>query len=325
MKISRELKTGIVAVIAIAIFVYGFNFLKGKNIFSKQDTYYAIYPQVSGIVEANPVQVNGFKVGRVNKIELLDTTGRLLVTISISDEKLKIKKGTTARIVSSDLLGAKAIELIMSNSSEYAKDGDTLMAETEASLQETVNATVKPLKDKAEKLIGSIDSIITVAQTVLNKSSQDNIIKSFDNIKHTLETFDKTAVRLDNMVASEQSKISNIFSKVEAISTNLANNSDKISNVIKNFSSISDTLAKANIAKTIDKASNALAQVSDVMEKINKGQGSAGLLVNDTKLYNNLAAASGSLDSLMKDMELYPWRYFSLYGKKKRTRNNIRS
>ena len=320
MKISRELKTGIVAVIAIAIFVYGFNFLKGKNIFSKQDTYYAIYPQVSGIVEANPVQVNGFKVGRVNKIELLDTTGRLLVTISISDEKLKIKKGTTARIVSSDLLGAKAIELIMSNSSEYAKDGDTLMAETEASLQETVNATVKPLKDKAEKLIGSIDSIITVAQTVLNKSSQDNIIKSFDNIKHTLETFDKTAVRLDNMVASEQSKISNIFSKVEAISTNLANNSDKISNVIKNFSSISDTLAKANIAKTIDKASNALAQVSDVMEKINKGQGSAGLLVNDTKLYNNLAAASGSLDSLMKDMELYPWRYFSLYGKKKRTR-----
>jgi phospholipid/cholesterol/gamma-HCH transport system substrate-binding protein len=320
MKISRELKTGIVAVIAIAIFVYGFNFLKGKNIFSKQDTYYAIYPQVSGIVEANPVQVNGFKVGRVNKIELLDTTGRLLVTISISDEKLKIKKGTTARIVSSDLLGAKAIELIMSNSSEYAKDGDTLMAETEASLQETVNATVKPLKDKAEKLIGSIDSIITVAQTVLNKSSQDNIIKSFDNIKHTLETFDKTAVRLDNMVASEQSKISNIFSKVEAISTNLANNSDKISNVIKNFSSISDTLAKANIAKTIDKASNALAQVSDVMEKINKGQGSAGLLVNDTKLYNNLTAASGSLDSLMKDMELYPWRYFSLYGKKKRTR-----
>ncbi|HET7819198.1 MAG TPA: MlaD family protein [Bacteroidia bacterium] len=320
MKISRELKTGIVAVIAIAIFVYGFNFLKGKNIFSKQDTYYAIYPQVSGIVEANPVQVNGFKVGRVNKIELLDTTGRLLVTISISDEKLKIKKGTTARIVSSDLLGAKAIELIMSNSSEYAKDGDTLMAETEASLQETVNATVKPLKDKAEKLIGSIDSIITVAQTVLNKSSQDNIIKSFDNIKHTLETFDKTAVRLDNMVASEQSKISNIFSKVEAISTNLANNSDKISNVIKNFSSISDTLAKANIAKTIDKASNALAQVSDIMEKINKGQGSAGLLVNDTKLYNNLTAASGSLDSLMKDMELYPWRYFSLYGKKKRTR-----
>ena len=320
MKLSREVKTGILVVVAIAIFVYGFNFLKGKNIFSIQYTYYAIYPQVSGIVEANPVQVNGFKVGRVNKIELLDTTGRLLVTISISDEKLKIKKGTTARIVSSDLLGAKAIELIMSNSSEYAKDGDTLMAETEASLQETVNATVKPLKDKAEKLIGSIDSIITVAQTVLNKSSQDNIIKSFDNIKHTLETFDKTAVRLDNMVASEQSKISNIFSKVEAISTNLANNSDKISNVIKNFSSISDTLAKANIAKTIDKASNALAQVSDVMEKINKGQGSAGLLVNDTKLYNNLAAASGSLDSLMKDMELYPWRYFSLYGKKKRTR-----
>jgi phospholipid/cholesterol/gamma-HCH transport system substrate-binding protein len=158
----------------------------------------------------------------------------------------------------------------------------------------------------------------------LNKSSQDNIIKSFDNIKHTLETFDKTAVRLDNLVASEQAKISNIFSKVEIISTNLANNSDKITNAIKNFSTLSDTLAKANIAQTINKANMALAQVSDVMEKINKGKGSAGLLVNDPTLYNNLTAASGSLDSLMNDMEKYPWRYFSLYGKKKRTKQPIK-
>ena len=116
MKLSKELKTGILVVITIGVFIYGFNFLKGTDIFSSRDTYYAVYPQISGIVEANPVQVNGFKVGRIKKIELLDTSGRLLVTMSISDKRLRITKGTVARIVSSDLLGAKAIELALGNS-----------------------------------------------------------------------------------------------------------------------------------------------------------------------------------------------------------------
>ncbi len=317
MKISKEVKTGILVVIAIALCVYGFNFLKGKDIFSSRDIYYAVYPQVGGIVEANPVQLNGFKVGRVKKIELLDSTGRLLVTMAISDQNLRIKKGTVARIVSSDLLGAKAIELVMGNSVEYVKDGDTLTSDIEASLQESVNASVKPLKDKAEKLIGSIDSIMVVVQAVLDKTTRDNLSQSFDNIKHALETFDRTAMRLDTMIASERYKISNIFSKVESISTNLANNNDKISDAIRNFASISDTLAKANLTKTIENANNALGQASSVMEKINKGEGTAGLLVHDRKLYDNLTAASGSLDSLLKDMNDHPKRYFSVFGRDK--------
>lgn len=321
MKLSKEIKTGILVIITIALFVYGFNFLKGKDIFSSRDIYYAVYPQVGGIVESNPVQINGFKIGRIKKIELLDnTSGHLIVTLAISDQKIKITKGTVARIVSSDLLGAKAIELIPGKSSDYLKDGDTLMSDIEASLQESVNASVKPLKDKAEKLIGSIDSILVVVQAVLDKATRENLSKSFDNIKHALETFDRTAMRLDTLIASERYKISTIFSKVESISTNLANNNEKISLAIKNFASISDTLAKANLSKTIENANSALSSVSSVMEKINKGEGSAGLLVKDDKLYKNLTAASGSLDSLLKDMEVNPWRYFSLRGKRHRTK-----
>ena len=317
MKISKEIKTGIVVIISIALLVYGFNFLKGKDIFSSRDIYYAVYPQVSGLVEANPVQVNGFKVGRIKKIELLDTTGRLIVTLAISDDKLRIHKGTVARIVSTGLMGDKAIQLIMGNSSQFAKDGDTLISDIEASLQEAVEMQVKPLKDKAEKLISSIDSIMTVVQAVLDKTTRENLSKSFDNIKHALETFDRTAMRLDTMIASERSKISSIFSKVESISTNLANNNDKISEAIRNFSAISDTLAKANLTKTIENANSALGQVSNVMEKINKGEGSAGMLVHDKKLYDNLTAASGSLDSLLKDMNDHPKRYFSVFGRDK--------
>jgi phospholipid/cholesterol/gamma-HCH transport system substrate-binding protein len=319
MKISKEVKTGILVVVTIGIFVYGFNFLKGKDIFSSREIYYAVYPNISGIVEANPVQINGFKVGRIKKIELLDTTGRLLVTMAISDQNLRVTKGTVARIVSSDLLGAKAIELVLGKSNGFAKDGDTLTSEIDPSLQKSVEGAIKPLKDKAEKLIASIDSIMLVVQAVFDKNTRDNLSKSFDNIKHALETFDRTSMRLDTMIASERYKISVIFSKVETITTTLAANSENISAAIKNFSAISDTLAKAHLAQTIESANSALASVSNVMDKINKGEGSAGMLVKDDKLYKNLSSASASLDSLVKDMEVNPWRYISLRGKRHRT------
>jgi phospholipid/cholesterol/gamma-HCH transport system substrate-binding protein len=320
MKISKEVKTGIVVVIAIALFVYGFNFMKGKNVFSSRDIYYSVYSNASGIVESNPVQINGFKVGRVKKVDLLDATGQIIVTMAISDGEVRIPKGTVAKIVSPEFLGGKAIELILGNSDESAQDGDTLTSQIDPSLQESVNSTIKPLKDKAEKLIGSIDSIMLVVQAVLDKNTRENLAKSFDNIKHALETFDRAALRLDTMILQEKYKISSIFSKVDLIATNLANNNDKISNALQNFSAISDTLAKANLAKTIENANNALSGVASIMEKINKGEGTAGLLIKDEKLYRNLTAASASVDSLVKDMEVNPWRYISIRGKRHRTK-----
>lgn len=317
MKISKEVKTGMLVLITIAIFIFGFNFLKGKNIFSSRDIYYAVYSNSSGIVEANPVQVNGFKVGRVKTIELLDTTGRLLVTMAISDENFKIPKGTVAKIVSPEFLGGKAIELILGKSNEYFKDGDTLISQIDLSLQESVNATIRPLKDKAEKLIGSIDSILTGMQSVFDKNTRSNLNKSFESIKNALQTFDRTVMRLDTMVASESDKISNVFSQIESLTATLASNNDKISSAIKNFSAISDSLAKANLSRTIENANSALLSVSKVMEKINKGEGSIGLLVNDEKLYKNLTSASGSLDSLLQDIEAHPKRYFSVFGRDK--------
>src|SRR5665213_2087248 len=155
MKFSKEIKAGILVVVSIAVFIFGFNFLKGKNFFSERRVFYAIYPNVAGIVEANPVQLNGFKVGRVKDIQLLGNNGKIIITIAISDTKLNIPKNTVAKIVSSTLLGDKAIQLIPSDSKEFANDGDTLIGSVEESLQASVNATVQPLKIKAEKLIGS--------------------------------------------------------------------------------------------------------------------------------------------------------------------------
>jgi phospholipid/cholesterol/gamma-HCH transport system substrate-binding protein len=322
MKISREIKTGILVVASIAIFIYGFNFLKGKDIFSSRRIYYVVYPEVAGLTESNPVEMNGLKVGKVKDIQLYDTSGRIIVAIAITDKKLQIPKSSVAKIISSDLLGAKAVQIIKSNEKKMTNDGDTLFGIVESSLQESVNATIKPLKDKAEKLIGAIDSIITTIQTVMDKNARENLNKSFDNIRHALETFDKTSMRIDTLFASERYRISSIFSKVESISTNIANNNDNISKAIKNFSSISDTIAKSNISKTLANANSALNQFSGVMEKINKGESTVGMLLHDDKLYKNLNSSSSSLDSLLKDMNENPWRYFSLYGKRKRTKKH---
>lgn len=322
MKISKEIKTGILVVIAIAIFIYGFNFLKGKDIFSNQRMYYAIYPEVAGLVEANPVQMNGLKIGRIKSIQLYDNTGKIIVTMAITNKKFNIPKSSVAKIISQDLLGAKAVQIITSNEKDYAPEGDTLIGIVETSLQESVNATVKPLKDKAEKLISSIDSIIVTIQTVMDKNGRENLEKSFESIKHALETFDKTSMRLDTLISSERNKLSIIFSNVQSISSNLASNNEKISEVIKNFAAISDSISKANFSHTIANTNRALSEFSGVLEKINKGEGSAGLLLRDDKLYKNLNSASGSLDSLLKDMDENPWRYFSLYSKKKRTKKH---
>ena len=318
MKISKELKTGILVVITIGLFVYGFNFLKGKDLFSSREIYYAVYPNISGIGEGNPVQVNGFKIGRVKKIELLDSTSaRVLVTMAISEQKLRITKGTVARIVNSSMLGDKAIELELGKSTALAPDGDTLISATAPTLEAQVQGAIGPLKEKAEKLIASIDTILGVVQAVLDKDARENLSKSFDNIKHALETFDRTSMRLDTMIAEEKGKLSVIFSKVQSISTNLANNNDTIAAAIQNFSAISNTLAKANLARTIESADSALSSVARIMDKINRGEGSAGLLVNDQKLYNNLNAASASMDSLLKDIKLYPGDYAPLKWRNK--------
>ncbi|MFH1005116.1 MAG: MlaD family protein [Bacteroidota bacterium] len=318
MKLSKEIKTGILVAISIGILIYGFNFLKGKNLFIKKNFYYAVYPSVGGLVIANPIQVNGFKVGHVQEMRFFDSGGRIIVTMNITDSDLKIKKGSVAKIVSSDLLGSKAVDIILGQSNETLKSGDTLMSDIEASLQQQVDATVRPLKEKAQKLIESIDSILTVVHAVLGKNTRENLNKSFESVRHAIETFDKTSMRLDTLIATERHRISNIFSKIESISTNLANNNEKISKVIKNFSSISDTLAKANILHTIENVNLAFTQVSDVMEKINKGKGTAGMLIHDDALYKKLTSASGSLDSLLIDMKNHPKKYFSIFGKDKK-------
>jgi phospholipid/cholesterol/gamma-HCH transport system substrate-binding protein len=309
-----ETKIGVLAALAIALLILGFNFLKGNDIFSNTIDVYAEYDHINGIKVSNPVLYNGFSVGKVTALELTPR-GSIIATFTL-DGKVQIPDNSTAKITSLDLLGAKGIELVLGNSKTYILDGDTMSSGVELSLAESVNSQVLPVKAKAEKLLGTMDSILVSIQYILNPNFRNNIDKSFASIKRSIETLEVTASRVDTMVKFQSARLKAITTNVESITLNLKNNNQRISNILANAETISDSLAKANIVQTIEKANKALSDVSAITERINKGEGSIGLLLNDEKLYNNLNSSASDLDKLMIDIKQNPKRYvhFSIFG-----------
>ncbi len=318
MKISNEVKVGIITTVAIGCFIYGFNFLKGKNFFTHQRKFYAVYYDIDGLVNADPLMINGFKVGMIDDIKLAhDTTSRVIVTLLL-DNDIKVPKNSVAKVISSDILGSKAIRLILGTGTNYVKDGDTLESAHEDNLKQAVNKTIAPLQEKAVSLISSIDSVMVVIQQVFNENTRKNLAKSFESIKIAISSLETTSFRLDTMVVNEKIKISSILTKVNVLATTLANNSDKLGNVINNFSNISDSLAKSKLTSAINNADLALFQASAIMTKINNGQGTMGMLVNNDSLYRKLDKSSEDLDKLLKDIRVNPNRYINIRNKRKK-------
>lgn len=321
MKIRKEVKIGAIMIIAIALLFWGANYLKGINLLEKNKRFFAIYERVDGLGSSNPVVINGYKVGQVEEISFLpDNSGRLLVKFSVTEENFRISKDTRAKIISSDLLGSKSIELQLGTSNEELQNLDTLESDVEASLTEAVNQQIAPLKRKAEDLISTVDSAIITVSAIFNKKARSDLDASFTSIKNSLETFERTMNQVDGMVKDERNKISEVLTHLESITRNLANNNDKLTASLENIEAISDSLAGANLKQTVNNASIAMTEVASVMQKINQGEGSLGQLINNDTLYNNLERSADDLDKLLLDMRLNPERYvhFSIFGRKKK-------
>ncbi len=309
MKISKLTKIGFIVVVSLAILIYGINFLKGENFFVKENYYYVVYDRIDGLEKSSPVLINGYKVGQVSEIHFHpDNLGRLVVNIIVSDQ-FKLPRNTTAQIFSSDLMGTKEIALIFGKSEEYHNVGDTLLADIEGSLTEQVSIQMLPLKKKAEDLMQEMEKAIEVVKYVFNEKTRDNLNKSFASIKSAVYSLEHSSSTLDTIVTSEKGKLEKIFSNVESISQNLRNNNEQITKVINNFSAISDTILQSEISSTITKASIALTEVNNIVEKINNGEGTIGMLVHNDTLYNHLEDASYNLSRLVEDLRINPKRY----------------
>jgi len=310
MKIANETKVGILAAFSIALLIIGYNFLKGNAIFSSETVLFAKYSRVDGLAVSKPVLINGYQIGRVDKLEL-QTDGSIVATLKIKG-KYEIPRNSVAKLESTDLLGSKAIVMALGTGNDFAQDGDTLNANVQKGLLETV----QPVQKKAELIIGKMDSILTSVNSILNPNFQKNVDKSFNSIASTLSSLESTSKKVDNLVGSEGSRISAILANVEAISGNLKQNNAKISSILNNINSITDQVAAANFKQTIDNANKAMADLQAIIGKINSGEGTLGLLVNDAKMYENLNNASKNLDNLMIDLKANPKRYvhFSIFG-----------
>ena len=306
---NKELKIGFFAIISIIALVFGVNYLKGINILNDNRDFYAVYENIGGLQVGSPVLVNGYKVGMVSNIDLLtEQNQNLLVTISL-DKEFDMPTNTVCKIVNKDLMGTKGIALVLGDGDELVSIGDTLLSGIEGSLQDEVNAQILPLKNKAEQLIGSMDSVMMIVTAVLNKDTRENLRNSLQSLDKTFELMSLTMIKVDSMVDLNDERIAKVISNLASITSNLESSNGEIKTILINFASISDSLAKSNIATT-------LRNVSEITAKINNGEGSIGLLLKDDKIYANFEKSTRELAALLEDIKNHPSRYvnFSIIG-----------
>ncbi len=317
-KIRHEVKIGIIAIITIAVFIWIYNFMKGKNVLTSSKSYTVVYDKVNGLEESNAVLINGYRVGLVDKIRFAsDQSGKLIVTLLI-EENFDIPENSIARIYSSDLMGTRSINLILGESEEICESGDTLIPEVEGTLQEQVSIEMLPLKNKAENLMLSIDSVLAVIQVTFNESFRDNFSASFEHIRQTIKNLNRSTYALDTLLTNEDGRFANFLSNIESISENLKNNNEELTQLFQNMATLSDSLAKSQVRSTIDNLSRTLANMDTTLTRINRGEGTLGMLITDDSLYINLENATKSLDALLKDVKENPKRYVqvSVFGGK---------
>ncbi len=312
MKLRTETKVGIIAIVTIAILVWGLNFLKGKDLFGRQHTYYAIYEDIGGLLPTSYVFINGMKVGQVSKIKYIDPQMKKFIVRFELPSNLQLPSNSIAEVFNSDLLGSKAMRVKMGDATTYLNPGDTLLSHTEGSMLSEVGKILEPYTDRLENIICNADTVVNNLKQITDNETQRNFHSALANINNISSHLATVSADLDNIVGSEKGRIKDIINNIDSLSTTLNNNSGKIENIISNISDISDEVAKAKLGETLSKLNKTVDDLSKSMEKISKGKGNVGKLVNDENLYDNLQKSIEDLDALIKDIKENPKKYIKV-------------
>jgi phospholipid/cholesterol/gamma-HCH transport system substrate-binding protein len=303
LKVSREIKTAVLVIISIILFIWGYSFLKGKNLFDNSNKLFVVYENVAGLATSAPVTLNGLTIGKVNSITI-NPDGKLLVELHITTD-FPISKSSIAEIYDSGLVGGRQIaikpNLLDKN---YTVSGDYLQASSKLGLTDALAQQLEPLQAKIQELLVNADAMFTNVNDILDTQTRQNLKNSIASLNTTLSEFSVASKNINELLVENKSKFNNTLKNVDKVTGN--------------FAILSDSLAKANLGQTVKNLEKTLAKVDKIMAELEQGKGTMGKLIKDETIYTNFAKTSKELELLLQDVRLHPTRYVnvSLFGKK---------
>jgi phospholipid/cholesterol/gamma-HCH transport system substrate-binding protein len=309
LKITREIKTAILVIASILLFIWGYSFLKGQDLFNKSKKLFVEYDNVEGLVNSAPVTISGKIIGKVNAITL-NNNGKLLVELQINEETFPISKSSLAQIYEPGFIGGKQIAIIPNYADKnMTADGDKLVADIKLGLTSSLGNKLEPTQQKIEGLVTDADKLVVNLNSVLDDKTKANLKASIAQLNQTLTEVNKATMQVNSMLAANNQKIGNTLSNAEKASAN--------------FAKITSDLEKAKLSETINNLEGTLAGVNKMLADMQSGKGTMGKLMKDEAMYTNFTKASKELELLLQDLRLHPTRYVnvSLFGKKEKPYN----
>ena len=310
MRTTKEIKTAILVLSGILLFIFIFNYLKGENLLSNSRKITAVYDNVEGLASSAAVTINGHAIGKVQDIRFTEDGSGKLEVVMLVDSDFEFSKNSTAQLYESGLIGGKAIAIIPAfDGAENVVSGDVLGSSVKPGLTELVNQRLTPLQEKIETVMVSADQLLTNVNSVFDAETKTNLKGSIAQLKQTITSFETTSNALNGLLEDNKSSITSTLNNFSGISEDL--------------SEVSSSLADANLKETINGLQSTITNFDALLNDIEQGEGSVGKLMKDEGLYNNLEGALGQLEALLEDMKLNPKRYvhFSLFGKKNKPYN----
>ena len=303
---TNQAKVGIFTFVTVAIFILGFYFLKGTNLFVRKNVYYAVYERVDGLYKSNLIEVNGFPIGRVGDMKRDPETGKIVIELDL-DKNVKVPKSdsTCALLVSTDFLGSKKVKMVFGNSGVYMNDGDTISTLFKKDITEQLGSEIDPIMGDIKKMLPGLDSTIGGIKLMFDV----NDTRSFYT---TLSKVNKAIDGINAILADNRSTIKLTLDNLQSFTGNLEKNNDKITHLLGNIDNLSDSLKQANLKETIENLNASISQLKLLLTDINQGKGTLGKVVKGDELYSKVDSAIGNLNVLLKDVKARPYRYIRI-------------
>jgi phospholipid/cholesterol/gamma-HCH transport system substrate-binding protein len=311
MNLSREARIGLMVVITLLIFFFGYYFLKGADIFSTDKEYYCFYKTVDGLQNSGPVQIRGLNTGHVSAMKLVDGQG-VKVTI-VLNKGVEVPEGSVAFLVS-DLLGTRSIRLDLGPGPAMLANKATIPTMMEGGIIDNMSQELTPRLKELKSTIISLDTVLANVNVIVGDQNQKAVAAMIQSLKVTSDNFAK----LSGVLTNETETLAGILNNTNSITGNLAKENDTIHHILANLNSVTRQLAGSPIQKAFTDLQKTTAQLQEVMDKINSNKGTLGMLINDKEAYNNLSSSLKSLHDLTEDLKAHPSRYINVtvFGKK---------